>query len=63
MHSNNVGFLEVYRLKLVEDGKVLEQTISKSVVVAADISIIWQWPQFTLIGASEVFASIAGEKP
>lgn len=54
------AFLERYRLDLVAEGEVFEQKVSQTIVVAADISLIWQWPQFTLIGASEVFASIAG---
>ncbi|CAH1232631.1 SLC15A4 [Branchiostoma lanceolatum] len=54
------GGLETYRLHLVQSNHTVNQTISNASFEAADMWIWWQIPQYSLIGVSEVFASVAG---
>jgi len=52
--------LEVYRMKLVSEGDVIEQQVGDQTVIAARLSILAQAPGFLLIGTGEVLASITG---
>ncbi|XP_022102191.1 solute carrier family 15 member 4-like [Acanthaster planci] len=58
------GVLENIRLNWVHSNRTVEQTIgtkdTSTVYYAADIWVFWQIPQYTLIGISEVLASVAG---
>lgn len=55
------GILEIYRKKDIEENGVIQQELSKHTFNASSISIFAQVPQFALVGASEVFASVSGE--
>ncbi|XP_052689476.1 solute carrier family 15 member 4-like isoform X2 [Crassostrea angulata] len=54
------GILEIYRKKDIEENGVIEQKLSGDTFNASSISIFAQVPQFALVGASEVFASVSG---
>ncbi|XP_033118899.1 solute carrier family 15 member 4-like [Anneissia japonica] len=54
------GVLEKYRLQRLRVRGPWLQTIGTTQYYAADMWIFWQIPQYTLIGISEVFASVAG---
>ncbi|XP_076452782.1 solute carrier family 15 member 4-like [Babylonia areolata] len=61
------GVLEHYRLKTFWPfpkepcrNASINQMIGYTVFEAADMSILWQIPQYALIGLSEVFTSVAG---
>lgn len=51
------GILEIYRKK---DISIIGQKLAGNTFNASSISVFAQVPQFTLIGASEVFTSISG---
>ncbi|XP_052070570.1 solute carrier family 15 member 4-like [Mytilus californianus] len=51
------GILEIYRKK---DISIIGQKLAGKTFNASSISVLAQIPQFTLIGASEVFTSISG---
>jgi hypothetical protein len=51
------GILEIYRKK---DISIIDQKVGKDTFDASSISVFAQIPQFTFIGASEVFTSISG---
>lgn len=55
------GILEIYRKKDIEENGVIQQQLSGDTFNASSISIFAQVPQFALVGASEVFASVSGE--
>lgn len=57
----NILGLEVWRLSLFAEGKVIEQTVGTKNVTAVDLSILVQVPSFFFIGLGEVFAVISGE--
>lgn len=54
------GILEIYRKKDIEENGVIVQKLSTDYFNASSISIFAQVPQFALVGASEVFASVSG---
>lgn len=54
------GILEIYRKKDIEENGVIQQQLSGDTFNASSISIFAQVPQFALVGASEVFASVSG---
>ncbi|KAG0729059.1 Solute carrier family 15 member 4 [Chionoecetes opilio] len=56
------GGLESYRIFLwrTDNSSHIEQVVGNVTYHAVDISIFWQVPQYVLVGAAELFASIAG---
>ena len=55
------GFVEIFVVDSIMHGKTVNNThVNNMTVQAADISVFYQLPQYTLIGISEVFASIGG---
>lgn len=54
------AIIEIQRKNIMRDGHYLQQNLSTEVFNASDLSVMVQIPQFALIGASEVFASITG---
>ena len=54
------GFVEIKRRGLWKEGHVFNQLVNGKNLTASDLNIFWQVPQYTLIGSSEVLASITG---
>ncbi|XP_045582415.1 solute carrier family 15 member 4 isoform X2 [Procambarus clarkii] len=56
------GSLESYRIFLwrTDNSSHIEQIVGNVTYHAVNISIFWQIPQYILVGAAELFASIAG---
>ncbi|XP_048760879.2 solute carrier family 15 member 4-like isoform X2 [Ostrea edulis] len=54
------GILEIYRKKDIENNGYIVQELSSDKFNASSISIFAQVPEFALVGASEVFASVSG---
>ncbi|XP_042229866.1 solute carrier family 15 member 4-like isoform X1 [Homarus americanus] len=56
------GGLESYRIFLwrTDNSTHIEQIVGNVTYNAVNISIFWQIPQYVLVGAAELFASIAG---
>eukprot|EP00462_Mataza_sp_D1_P018959 CAMPEP_0175132628 /NCGR_PEP_ID=MMETSP0087-20121206/7173_1 /TAXON_ID=136419 /ORGANISM="Unknown Unknown, Strain D1" /LENGTH=505 /DNA_ID=CAMNT_0016414989 /DNA_START=189 /DNA_END=1706 /DNA_ORIENTATION=- len=54
------GFVEMGRLSAYQAGQLVGPSIcvAHSPPQAVDVSVLWQIPQFTLIGASEVLSSV-----
>lgn len=55
------GILEIYRKKDIENNGYIVQELSSDKFNASSISIFAQVPEFALVGASEVFASVSGK--
>lgn len=56
------GFLETYRLDLINDNtqnNSIIQIIDNTTYVAANLYVEWQLPQYTLVGLGEVFCSVS----
>ncbi|KAK3589154.1 hypothetical protein CHS0354_017122 [Potamilus streckersoni] len=63
----SAGLVENFRLQRLHTNdestccyRCINQLIGNSIYCAADMSILYQIPQYTLIGLSEVFTSVAG---
>ncbi|XP_062579966.1 solute carrier family 15 member 4-like isoform X2 [Saccostrea cucullata] len=54
------GILEIYRKKDIENNGYIQQKLASDTFNASQISIFAQVPEFALVGASEVFASVSG---
>ncbi|XP_061182210.1 solute carrier family 15 member 4-like [Saccostrea echinata] len=54
------GILEIYRKKDIENNGYIQQDLASDTFNASHISIFAQVPEFALVGASEVFASVSG---
>ena len=54
------GFVEIKRRDLWKEGHVFNQSANGENLMASDLNIFWQVPQYILIGSSEVLASITG---
>ena len=54
------GLLETYRLDIIQYNQdVVVQVIDNTTFYAANLSVMWQIPQFTLVGLGEVFCSVS----
>lgn len=56
------GMLESIRLNIIRQDptkNLITQVISNTTYFAADLNILWQIPQYTLIGLGEVFCSVS----
>ena len=60
------GIIETTRLHIISNNStshgnnLIPQIIDNTTYIAANFSILWQIPQYTLVGCGEVFCSIAG---
>jgi len=52
--------LEIWRQTTIDEGDTIIQDIGDSNIVVANLSVLFQIPQFFFIGLSEVFAVVAG---
>ncbi|XP_046386168.1 solute carrier family 15 member 4-like [Ischnura elegans] len=58
--GSSAGLLEYFSLRRWAAGHQVVQTIGNSTYNASDISLLWQVPQYCLVGTAEVFAGVAG---
>lgn len=59
--ASAAGFLEFMSLQRWHSGHRIQQIIHNHVYNASDISLLWQLPQYCLVGTAEVFAGVAGK--
>ncbi|KAJ1523836.1 hypothetical protein ONE63_010394 [Megalurothrips usitatus] len=56
----SAGLLETISMQHWHDGHHIEQIIHNRKYNASDVSVLWQVPQYCLVGMAEVFAGVAG---
>ena len=56
------GFVEIFVVNKLQNNETLIQTVNEHNVTASNLSVFWQIPQYVLIGISEVFAVVAGNR-
>lgn len=54
------GLVEIRRRRMWEEGHVFNQVVNNEKRSASDLNIFWQIPQYLLVGAGEVLASVTG---
>ena len=58
------GFVEISVMdRFIHNVTVTNHNINKRDVVAANLSVFYQLPQYVLIGVSEIFATVGGKCP
>ena len=57
------GLVEIRRRRMWEEGHVFNQVVNNEKRSASDLNIFWQIPQYLLVGAGEVLASVTGKNP
>lgn len=56
----SAGLLETISMERWNSGHHIEQIIHNRTYNASDVSVLWQVPQYCLVGMAEVFAGVAG---
>ncbi|XP_026279499.1 solute carrier family 15 member 4-like isoform X2 [Frankliniella occidentalis] len=56
----SAGLLETISMQHWHDGHHVEQIIHNRKYNSSDVSVLWQVPQYCLVGMAEVFAGVAG---
>lgn len=54
------GLVELRRLEAWRSGGSVEQVVSGTSYNASSMAIVWQIPQYCLVGAAEALAGVAG---
>ncbi|KAF4518883.1 hypothetical protein B566_EDAN006734 [Ephemera danica] len=54
------GGLETISMNDWKNGHRVNQTIANETYAASEVSVLWQIPQYCLVGSAEVFASVGG---
>ena len=55
------GVLEILRKNSIAEDGGINQDVGGVIYTASSINILWQIPQFLLLGSSEVFTVISGK--